>query len=159
MVYLDAEGNGANRDPLVARVTDMPPVGRVLETSLYVESLDRSIEFYERVFGFHKLHADDRFCALSVCDQQVLLLFLKHGTTQPLQIPGGIIPPHDGEGQTHLAFTISLEDEQPWMEHLQTNAVPLESRVAWPRGGFSLFFRDPDGHLVELITPGCWTIY
>ena len=137
----------------------MPPVGRVLETALYVDPLDRAIEFYERVFGFQKLHADDRFCALNVSGQQVLLLFLKHGTMQPIQIPGGIIPPHDGEGQTHLAFTIAEEDEPKWIDHMKANRVALESRVAWPLGGFSLFFRDPDGHLLELITPGCWAIY
>jgi catechol 2,3-dioxygenase-like lactoylglutathione lyase family enzyme len=31
--------------------------------------------------------------------------------------------------------------------------------MAWPRGGTSLYFRDPDGHLVELATPGLWSIY
>ena len=44
----------------------MPTVGRVLETSLYVDQLDRSIQFYERVFGFPKMVSDDRFCALNV---------------------------------------------------------------------------------------------
>ncbi len=26
-------------------------------------------------------------------------------------------------------------------------------------GGTSLYFRDPDGHLLELVTPGIWSIY
>jgi catechol 2,3-dioxygenase-like lactoylglutathione lyase family enzyme len=137
----------------------MPAVGRVLETSLYVDDLPRSIGFYQRIFGFDQLMADERFCALNVRGQQVLLLFRKHATTQPVVIPGGIIPPHDGDGQTHLAFTITVEDEEAWTEHLKTAAVAIESRVAWPRGGFSLYFRDPDGHLIELVTPGCWEIY
>lgn len=137
----------------------MPPVGRVVETSLYVEPLERAVEFYERLFGFRRLVSDDRFCAFSVSDQQVLLLFRKHGTTEPMTIPGGIIPPHDGDGQFHLAFTIAAHDEQNWMAHLEAHDVEIESRVAWPRGGFSLYFRDPDGNLLELITPGCWEIY
>lgn len=137
----------------------MPSVGRVIETSLYVEPLDRAIEFYERVFAFRQLLADERFCALSVSDRQVLLLFRKGATTQPISIPGGIIPPHDGHGTTHLAFTIEADQERQWVEHLHANQVEIESRVAWPRGGFSLYFRDPDGHLLELITPGCWAIY
>jgi catechol 2,3-dioxygenase-like lactoylglutathione lyase family enzyme len=137
----------------------MPPVGRVLETSLYVDDLPRSIDFYQRLFGFQQLLGDDRFCGFNVSDQQVLLLFRKHGTTQPITIPGGVIPPHDGDGQMHLAFTIPLDSEAAWAQHLGEHDVSIESRVAWPRGGFSLYFRDPDGHLVELVSPGCWTIY
>src|SRR5579864_7378244 len=107
----------------------MPALGRVLETSLYVDHLARSIDFYHRIFGFEKLTADDRFCALNVSSQQVLLLFRKHGTTEPIAIPGGIIPPHDGEGQMHLAFTIAQEDEASWTEHLKAENVAIESRV------------------------------
>jgi len=137
----------------------MPPLGRVLETSLYVDDVTRSAEFYERLFGLEKLVCDDRFCALNVGGEQVLLLFRKHGTTEPIFIPGGMIPPHDGEGTTHLAFTIPLESESEWKQHLDSHGVAVESRVEWPRGGFSVYFRDPDGHLLELVTPGCWAIY
>ena len=42
---------------------------------------------------------------------------------------------------------------------LGEQGVAIESKVEWPRGGASLYFRDPDGHLVELITPGCWEVY
>jgi catechol 2,3-dioxygenase-like lactoylglutathione lyase family enzyme len=137
----------------------MPALGRVLETSLYVDHLPRSIGFYQRIFGFDQLVADDRFCALNVRSEQVLLLFRKHATTEPVATPGGIIPSHDGDGQTHLAFAISLEDEEAWIDHLKAASIAIETRVAWPRGGFSLYFRDPDGHLIELVSPGCWEIY
>lgn len=137
----------------------MPPAGRVLETSLYVEDVARSAGFYQRIFGFEKLECDDRFCALNVSGQQVLLLFRKYATTAPIIISGGVIPPHDGEGTTHLAFTIPLESESDWTQHLCEHGVAIESRVAWPRGGFSLYFRDPDEHLLELVSPGCWAIY
>ena len=137
----------------------MPTVGRVLETSLYVDQLDRSILFYERLFRFPKLFSDQRFCALNVCDQQVLLLFLKGGTTEPVRMPGGVLPPHDGAGQMHLAFSIAAEDEEEWTRSLRDANVPIESRVTWPLGGFSLYFRDPDGNLLELVSPGCWAMY
>ena len=37
--------------------------------------------------------------------------------------------------------------------------VAIEGRTKWPRGGESIYFRDPDGHLLELATPGLWPGY
>jgi catechol 2,3-dioxygenase-like lactoylglutathione lyase family enzyme len=88
-----------------------------------------------------------------------LLLFARGKTATPISIPGGIIPPHDGQGQLHLAFTIEAEDEDAWTRRLGAANVAIESHVKWPRGGHSLYFRDPDRNLVELVTPGCWKIY
>jgi len=137
----------------------MPTIGRVLETSLYVDRLDRAVEFYERIFGFEKLLSDDRFCAFDISGQQVLLLFARGKATAPVSIPGGIIPPHDGQGQLHLAFTMEAAEEDAWTERLMAAGIEIESRVKWPRGGHSLYFRDPDRNLLELVTPGCWKIY
>ncbi len=134
-------------------------INKVLETSLYVDELERSAAFYEKLFGFDRLIGDERFRAYSVNGQQVLLLFVKGTALEPLQTPSGIIPPHDGAGRLHLAFSIEESDLDGWREKLAAEGVSIESEAKWPRGGTSLYFRDPDGHLVELITPGCWSIY
>ena len=131
----------------------------VLETGIYVDDVARSAEFYRRIFGFEHLVGDQRFCALSVSGRQVFLLFKKGGTLEPMQLPGGVLPPHDGSGQQHFAFSIPETDLAGWEQRLADNGIEIESRVTWPRGGKSIYFRDPDGHLAELITPGCWTIY
>ena len=131
----------------------------VLEPSLYVEDLERSIRFYQEVMQFQKLVSDERFCALQAGMRQVLLLFKKGASTQPLVIAGGTIPPHDGSGQMHLAFAIAAEELEPWERHLEQYQVVIESKVRWERGGQSIYFRDPDRHLLELVTPGCWAIY
>ncbi len=89
----------------------------------------------------------------------MLLLFRKGGSTEPIAIPGGTIPPFDGSGQTHLAFAIAAEELAEWEAGLNARGVGIESRVRWERGGQSVYFRDPDGNLVELVTPGCWRIY
>ena len=34
--------------------------------------------------------------------------------------------------------------------------VPVESEVSWPRGGASLYLRDPAGNVVELASPAIW---
>ena len=137
----------------------MPNLNRLLESSLYVEDLDRSVQFYTVVLNLETLTSDERFCALSVAGHQVLLLFRKGGSTEPAVIPGGIIPPHDGGGNLHLAFSIAAADLEHWEKRLKENGIPVESKVHWPRGGQSLYFRDPDNHLVEFVTPGCWSIY
>jgi catechol 2,3-dioxygenase-like lactoylglutathione lyase family enzyme len=137
----------------------MPQLTGVLETSLYVEDLERSIRFYLEVMQFHKLVGDQRFGALQAARQQVLLLFKKGASTEPMVIDGGIIPPHDASGQTHLAFAVSAQELEPWERWLEQHHVVIESRVRWERGGQSIYFRDPDGHLLELVTPGCWAIY
>jgi hypothetical protein len=67
--------------------------------------------------------------------------------------------PHDGSGSLHLAFSISMEDLPGWEKLLTEKKIVIESRVRWPRGGTSLYFRDPDNHLAELATPGVWSIY
>ena len=101
----------------------------------------------------------ERFCAFDAGGGTVLLLFRKGGTTEPVRITGGVIPPHGGSGDLHLAFSIPAEDLSRWEQRLRENEITVESRVRWDRGGSSLYFRDPDHHLVELATPGVWPSY
>jgi len=126
---------------------------------LYVDDLERAVRFYEDVCDFRRLIGDERFCAFSVADHDVLLLFRRGATTQAISTPGGWIPPHDGAGQEHIAFAIPAGSEPAWQRRLEDRGIAVESTVDWPRGGRSVYFRDPDMHLVELITPGCWSIY
>jgi catechol 2,3-dioxygenase-like lactoylglutathione lyase family enzyme len=126
---------------------------------LYVDDLERAARFYEEVCDFKRMIGDDRFCALSVADRDVLLLFLRGATLESIATPGGVIPAHDGSGTLHVAFAIPASAEAAWQRRLEENHVEVESMVDWPRGGRSTYFRDPDQHLVELVTPGCWSIY
>lgn len=137
----------------------MPKVGRILEAALYVDDLERSTRFYQDVFGFEPLDSSARLCALSVAGQQVLLLIKKGGSLRPTVTPGGTIPPTDGDGNLHLAFTIAAEEFEAWEKWLQQHGVAIESKMHWEEGGQSLYFRDPDGHVIELATPGTWAIY
>ena len=103
----------------------MPNVGRVLETSLYVEQLDRSIDFYQRIFGFEKLTGDDRFCAFNVSGQQVLLLFLNGSSLAPMPMPGGVIPPHDGSGHAASFAALHSSDRKDDPERTAARSVSL----------------------------------
>ena len=95
----------------------------------------------------------------SVADKQVLLIFRSGSRPEAVPTPGGMIPPHEASGQLHFAFSISKEDFAAWEERLIAQGIGIESKVTWPAGGRSLYFRDPDNHLVELVTPGIWEVY
>jgi len=136
-----------------------PHVAHVLETSLYVADLARSRQFYQEVFGFPAVLHDERMCALEVPGRQMLLLFRHGASLHPSATPGGVIPPHDGHGRLHVAFAIAEADLPAWEQRLTAHGVAVESRVRWPRGGTSLYIRDPDSHSVELATPGLWPNY
>lgn len=137
-------------------------VGGILETALYVADIKRSAEFYRRVFGFPTLMEVERLIALDVEGKSVLLLFPVGATTEPFPVPGssGAIPPHGGTaGGYHFAFAIAGEDVEMWQAHLESEGVAVESVVTWPGGARSVYFRDPDHNLAELITPGFWANY
>jgi catechol 2,3-dioxygenase-like lactoylglutathione lyase family enzyme len=131
----------------------MPKLDRVLETSLYVADPERSADFYRSVFGFEIIASYDRLIAMSVEGRQVLLLFRKGGS---VQLP---LTAHDGDGQLHLAFAIDVSELPIWEAWLAQLKIEIVEKRTWERGGVSLYFRDPDGHLLELVTPGVWSIY
>lgn len=136
-----------------------PRINGIVESCLYADDLSRSIRFYRDRLGLRLLQSDDRFCVFSVADRQVLLIFRSGSRQEPVPTPGGLIPPHDAAGQLHFAFAISKEDLSAWEKHLNAQEIPIESKVTWPAGGQSIYFRDPNNHLVELATPGIWEVY
>ena len=137
----------------------MPSLLGVLETVLYVDAFERACPFYEQVLGLNSIYRDQRLCAYDVGARGVLLLFLRGHSLETVKLPGGTIPPHDGSGPVHIAFSIAADALADWEAHLAESQVAIEGRTRWPRGGESIYFRDPDGHLVELATPGLWPGY
>jgi catechol 2,3-dioxygenase-like lactoylglutathione lyase family enzyme len=137
----------------------MPRLNAILETALYVDDQAAARAFYAEVMGLSPLFEDARLCAFDVGGRSVLLLFRRGGSLETAHMPGGTIPPHDGAGPVHLAFSVDVTELPAWEAKLARAGVAIEGRTAWPRGGTSVYFRDPDGHLLELATPGLWAIY
>ena len=136
-----------------------PRLSHLLETSLYVEDLHVSKAFYRRLFSLDVLLEDERMVGLELPGSAVLLLFRKGGSTTASDVPGGRIPPHDAAGSQHLCLAIPAATLQQWERHLMVNGVVVESQVIQSHGGTSLYLRDPDGHSLELATPGLWQNY
>jgi catechol 2,3-dioxygenase-like lactoylglutathione lyase family enzyme len=137
----------------------MPRLDRVLETVLYVDDFDRACPFYEQILGLACIYSDQRLRAYDVGGNGVLLLFRRGQSLHTIKLPGGTIPPHDGHGPAHVAFSIPADELPAWEQRLRGAGVEIEGRTKWPRGGHSIYFRDPDGHLMELATPGLWAGY
>src|SRR5699024_2878951 len=138
----------------------MPTCKAVLEAVLYTADMARARAFFEDILGLQALSADHRFTAYPV-GASMLLLFQQGETSKTVQLPDdmGTIPPHDGSGNQHLALAIASDELQAWAEHLAAHEITIEGRTHWPRGGESIYFRDPDEHLLELATPGIWPVY
>jgi catechol 2,3-dioxygenase-like lactoylglutathione lyase family enzyme len=134
-------------------------IAGILETALYVADPEKSAAFYGRLFGFPRLLESERLIALDVAGRNVLLLFRQGATGEAFDTGSGVIPAHPGNAPTHFAFAISAADYEPWKTRLQAEGVVIDSEVTWPCGSRSLYFRDLDGNIAELITPGFWANY
>jgi catechol 2,3-dioxygenase-like lactoylglutathione lyase family enzyme len=136
----------------------MPLIRGIVETCINVADMNRARRFYAELFGFDVMEHDERFCAFRV-GPDVLLLFTQGSSDDSIQVKGGLIPPHNTVGAGHFAFAISRDELDPWRQVLVEREIQIESEVSWDRGGSSIYFRDPDGNLLELVTPGVWANY
>lgn len=136
-----------------------PAIAGVLETCLYVDDMARARAFYQDVLGLDPMVSEDRLTVYDAGPAMALILFQRGGTLDTVRLPGGTIPPHDGRGPLHFALAIPADSLDGWRRHLADAGVALEGEMKWKAGGTSLYFRDPEGHLVELATPGLWRNY
>jgi catechol 2,3-dioxygenase-like lactoylglutathione lyase family enzyme len=130
----------------------MKPIQCVVETAIYADDLDLAERFYHDVLGLPCLGKEERrHVFFRVGDRDVLLVFLAQTT-----LIGDRLPAHGARGPGHFAMGIAEEDLEHWRARLHEHDVPIEQEETWSRGGRSLYFRDPAGNAVELVTPGIW---
>jgi catechol 2,3-dioxygenase-like lactoylglutathione lyase family enzyme len=129
----------------------------VLESCLYAADLDAAERFYVGVIGLSLHSREAGRHVFFRCGAGMFLVFNPDRTSVASGSVGGVsIPTHGARGAGHVAFAVSEADLDGWRIRLQELAVPVEAEVVWPRGGRSLYVRDPAGNSVELATPGIW---
>jgi catechol 2,3-dioxygenase-like lactoylglutathione lyase family enzyme len=130
----------------------MRPIECVVETGIYADDLDQAEQFYRDVLGLTLRGKEDgRHVFFQVGDRSMLLVFRSEATLR-----GDHLPAHGARGPGHFAMGIAAVDLDAWREQLRVHRVPIEHEETWERGGHSLYFRDPAGNSVELITRGLW---
>lgn len=137
----------------------MPRLNGVLETALYSEDKPRLVRFFRETMGLETLRDEERLTAFDAGGASVILVFAAGKSVKGEDTPMGHIPGHDGSGPLHLAFKVSEEDYPAWQERLRGGGAPDLGEIEWPTGGRSWYFEDPDGHVLEIATPGLWGNY
>lgn len=128
-----------------------PPLGGIHEAALYVTDLSRDERFWRRL-GLQPVARKAGRHVFLRAGRDMLLLFDAAASRE-----GGGVPAHGAEGAGHVALDVpDAAALEAWRAHLAEAGVEVEHEQEWPSGGLSLYFRDPSGNSVELITRGSW---
>jgi catechol 2,3-dioxygenase-like lactoylglutathione lyase family enzyme len=131
----------------------------VLETTLYVDDLEKAEQFYGGILGLAKIYSVPGRQLVFRCGDGVLLIFdPKQTERDPIMINGAKIPLHGARGAGHMAFRVPHERLAAWRDHLGANHVSIESEIAWPNAAHSIYFRDPAGNSLEFATTDIWKV-
>jgi len=130
-----------------------PRVREILETSVYAEDLAAAERFYAEVLGMERIARVPGRHVFFRCGARVFLVFRASRTRER-----GLLPSHGAEGAAHMAFAVAHDEVDAWRAHLAGHGVEIETELKWPRGGHSIYFRDPAGNSIELATPAIWGI-
>ena len=132
-------------------------VDGVLETCLYASDLDAAERFYGDTLGLAVFAREPGRHLFFRCGDAMLLVFDAARTTEAAGSVGGVpVPRHGAVGAGHVCFRVPEGELAAWRERLVTAGVAVEAELHWPRGGTSLYVRDPAGNSVELAPARIW---
>lgn len=137
----------------------------ILESALYADDLDMAEDFYARVLGLARIAKVPGRHVFFRCGEGVLLVFNPAATKTPPAAGATLpVPPHGTSGQGHLCFAATADEIEGWKARLVSQGVAIEADFEWPakkgepRGGRSLYVRDPAGNSIEFAEPRIWEL-
>lgn len=157
-------------------VSRPPPPSHVLETCLYVRDMNKSTAFYRDILGLETQISSSRLTMFPL-GNTTLLLFQLGMTSSDSRSERGIVPGHGpdertveniselnhaGDGwlgslHTHYCLAVSSREEvDKWEDYLRSQDVVMRGTMDWEKGGNSVYFEDPDGHVGEIGSRGIW---
>ena len=118
-------------------------------------------DFYINTLGLEFVSEEkDRHVFLKA-GQNMLLIFNPNKTLVSNGSKSTQLPPHGAFAPPsiiHFALEIDEQDYDTAKYVLNKKNIKIEKEVTWQKGTKSIYFRDPVGNLIELITPGSWPI-
>jgi len=120
---------------------------RISMITLGVEDIERSVKFYRDGLGFPQLESPPEV-AFFTLNGTWLGLYGREALAEDAMVPGG------GEGFSGFSLAHNLESEAEVNEAMKEAVAAGATLVKTPQnvfwGGYSGYFKDPDGHLWEL---------
>ena len=132
-------------------------INKVIETCIYSSDLESMKKFYVGILGLYVIHEEQDKLIFLKAGKSVLLIFDPLRTSinnDKLPTHGAMTPP----SSIHFAMEIEDQEYEPCKNLLIRNGIAIEKEVKWNYNTKSLYFRDPSGNLVELITSGGWPV-
>lgn len=128
-------------------------IKQIKETSLYIKDLEITRQFYQDKLGLKVISRVENRHIFFRAGSSVLLCFLPESTRKE-----GGLPAHYANGSIHLAFEIAVEDYLSCKDKIVKTGIKIIQEQQWRKGLKSFYFRDPDGHLLEIIQEGIWEL-
>jgi catechol-2,3-dioxygenase len=132
-------------------------INKVIETCIYSSDLESMKKFYVEIVGLSVIQEETDKLIFLKAGKSMLLIFDPLRTNvhnEGLPTHGAMTPP----SSIHFAMEIEEQEYQPCKENLGRNGIAIQKEVNWDGKIKSLYFRDPAGNLVELITSGGWPV-
>lgn len=126
-------------------------IRQIKETCLYIKDLEKSRQFYQEKLGFEMIGQHENRHIFFRVGSSVLLCFIAQATQNETSLPS-----HFGSGNIHLAFEVNTKDYDLWKEKIKLLDIEIIQEQGWKKGLKSFYFRDPDGHLLEIVPEGIW---
>lgn len=123
---------------------------QIKETGLYVGDLHRTEAFYRDKLELEVITKVEGRHIFFRAGSSVLLCFIADVTRDDTKVP------HFGEGNMHIAFEVPKNDYQAAKSWIQSKGIAVEHEQQWSDNFFSFYFRDPDGHSLEIVPEGMW---
>jgi len=126
-------------------------ISHILETALYATDLEQAEVFYTNVLGLKLFASEPGRHLFFKLGRQMLLIFNADRTLKETEVA-----PHGARGPGHIAFEVALDEMHFWENRLRQSGITIEKDMSWPKGGSSLYFRDPAGNSLEFASPLLW---